>query len=221
MLASRRERIGSAHGSEHHSCANQIAVTPPDTEDLPQPMAEKYPTDRFDQVPDGLERIGAHRAPRPRGYGWIWVAWCAGAVVVIVGLGALGIFAINGTLNVDLPFSTSTKTPTPTPTPTPTITPVVNPALNLIVLNGTTQEGLAADATTKLTAAGWKKITPANASSTDITKTTVYYSDPKNEGAALSVAATLGNAPVQITQDFVASGADITVVLGSDYKPAG
>jgi hypothetical protein len=183
-------------------------------------MAEKFPTDRFDQVPADLERIGAHRAPRPRGYGWVWVAWCAGAVIVIVGLGALGIFAINGTLNVKLPFGGgTTTTPTATPTPTPTITPAVNPALNLIVLNGTTTSGLAADATTTLTAAGWQHITPANASSTDIKTTTVYYGDPKNKGAALAVSQELGNAPLQETQDFAASGADITVVLGADYKP--
>lgn len=183
-------------------------------------MAEKYPTDRFDQVPDDLERIGAHRAPRPKGYGWIWVAWCAGAVIVIVGLGTLGIFAINGTLDVSLPFSKSTATATATPTPTPTITPAVNPALNVFVLNGTTETGLAADATTRLTAAGWKNLTPANASSTDIKTTTVYYSDPKNEGAALAVSQELDNAPIQVTQDFAASGADITVVLGTDYKPS-
>lgn len=184
-------------------------------------MASKFPTDRFDQVPDDLERIGAHRAPRPRGYGWVWVAWCAGAVIVIVGLGALGIFAINGTLNVNLPFGprSSTATPTATPTPTPTITPAVNPALNLIVLNGTDKGGLAADATATLKAAGWQHITPANASSTDVKKTTVYYSDPKNKGAALAVSQELAGAPMQETQDFAASGADITVVLGLDYAP--
>ena len=184
-------------------------------------MAEKFPIDRFDQVPEDLESIGAHRAPRPRGYGWIWVAWCALAVVVIVGLGALGIFAINGTLNVKLPFGggTASAPPTATPTPTPTITPVVNPALNLIVLNGTVKSGLAADATTTLQAAGWTHITPANASATDVKKTTVYYSDPKNEPAALAVSQELAGAPIQQTQDFVDSGADITVVLGADYVP--
>jgi hypothetical protein len=184
-------------------------------------MAEKFPTDRFDQVPDDLERIGAHRAPRPRGYGWVWVAWCALAVAVIVGLGALGIFAINGTLNVKLPFGggTATSSPTASPTPTPTITPAVNPALNVMVLNGTTTSGLAADATTTLKAAGWTNITPANASSTDIVTTTVYYGDPKNKPAALAAAQELGGAPVQETQDFAASGADITVVLGTNYKP--
>ncbi|NNC11663.1 LytR C-terminal domain-containing protein [Planctomonas sp. JC2975] len=184
-------------------------------------MAQKFPNDRFDQIPDDLERIGAHRAPRPKGYGWIWVAWCAGAVIVIVGLGALAIFAINGTLNVNLPFghATASQTPTATPTPTPTITPAVNPALNLIVLNGTTKSGLAADATTTLKAAGWQNITPANASSTDVKTTTVYYSDPKNEAAALAVSQELAGAPIQVTQDFAASGADITIVLGDDYKP--
>ena len=184
-------------------------------------MAAKFPTDRFDQVPDDLERIGAHRAPRPRGYGWIWVAWCAGAVIVIVGLGALGIFAINGTLNVKLPFAAGSPsaTRTATPTPTPTITPAVNPALTLIVLNGTAKAGLAADATTTLKAAGWQNITPANASSTDVKKTTVYYGDPKNVSAALAVSQELAGAPIQETQDFVATGADITVVLGADYAP--
>ncbi|QDZ14748.1 LytR C-terminal domain-containing protein [Humibacter ginsenosidimutans] len=183
-------------------------------------MAEKFPADRFDQVPDDLERVGAHRAPRPRGYGWVWVAWCAGAVVVIVGIGALGIFAINGTLNVDLPFQHSASaTPTPTSTPTPTITPAVNPALNLMVLNGTDTAGLAADATTTLKAAGWEKITPANASSTDVKTTTVYYSDTKNLAAAMAVSKELADAPLQETQDFAASGADITVVIGADYKP--
>ncbi|WP_022900748.1 LytR C-terminal domain-containing protein [Humibacter albus] len=185
-------------------------------------MAQKFPADRFDRLPDDIERIGAHRAPRPRGYGWIWVAWCAGIAVVIVGIGALGIFAINGTLNVGFPFGTktATATATPTSTPTPTVTPAVNPALNLMVLNGTTTEGLATEVTTTLTNAGWKNVTPANASSTDITATTVYYSDAKNEGAALAVSQELGNAPTRVTQDFVASGADITVVLGSDYHPA-
>ena len=183
-------------------------------------MAEKFPADRFDQVPDDLERVGAHRAPRPRGYGWIWVAWCAGAVAVIVGIGALGIFAINGTLNVDLPFErTPSATPTPTSTPTPTVTPMVNPALNLMVLNGTNTAGLAADATTTLKAAGWAKITPANASSTNVKTTTVYYSDDKNKAAALAVSQELAGAPIQQTQDFAASGADITVVIGADYKP--
>jgi hypothetical protein len=184
-------------------------------------MAAKFPTDRFDQVPDDLDRIGAHRAPRPKGYGWVWVAWCAVAVAVIVGLGALGIFAINGTLNVKLPFGggSPSATPTATPTPTPTITPAVNPALNLIVLNGTDKAGLAADATTTLKAAGWQQITPANASSTDVKKTTVYYGDPKNQAAALAVSQELAGAPIQETQDFAASGADITIVLGLDYVP--
>ncbi len=182
-------------------------------------MAQKFPTDRFDQIPEDLERIGAHRAPRPRGYGWIWVAWCAVAAAVIVGVGALGIFAINGTLNVSLPFGhgTASSSPTATATPTPTITPVVNPALNLIVLNGTDRAGLAADATATLKSAGWQNITPANASSTDIKRTTVYYSDGGNQAAALAVSQELAGAPIQQTQDFAASGADITVVLGADY----
>ena len=33
------------------------------------PMAQKFPRDRFDSIPHGIERVGAHRAPARRGAG--------------------------------------------------------------------------------------------------------------------------------------------------------
>ena len=49
-------------------------------------MAEQ-PRDRFDDIPSGVDRVGAHRSPRKPGRGWIGFAWadqprCKGAVVV-------------------------------------------------------------------------------------------------------------------------------------------
>jgi hypothetical protein len=185
-------------------------------------MAQKFPPDRFDQIDGDPERIGAHRAPRPRGYGWIWVLWCALAVLVIVGAGTLAIFAINGKLDVKLPAiggSSSSPTASASPTPTPTPTPTVDPSLNLMVLNGTDRDGLATDASTTLTDAGWQNVTTANADTSDVKTTTVYYSDSKNELAALAVSRELDNAPLVVSQDFVDSGADITVVIGENYVP--
>ncbi|HWU46074.1 MAG TPA: LytR C-terminal domain-containing protein [Humibacter sp.] len=185
-------------------------------------MAHSYPKDRFDAVPDDLRRVGAHRAPRSKARAWIWIGWCALAIVLIVGAGILGISIING--NVDVPgFSaqTTSGTPTATSTPTPTITPIVDPKLNITVLNGTNQPGLAGEVATTLGKAGWKHISTANASQTDLKKTVIYYSADKNRAAALGAARSLPGATVSKTQDFVDTGADLTVVVGSDQVPSG
>ena len=62
-------------------------------------MAEKYPRDRFDDIPDGIQRVGAHRAPRPKGSGWIAVGWAALAVVVLVAAGIFGLSLVSGSIS--------------------------------------------------------------------------------------------------------------------------
>jgi len=184
-------------------------------------MAETFPKDRFDVIPDDLERVGAHRAPRKLGRGWLWFAWSALATIVLIAAGVFGLFLINGNLNIKDVFpgsTTAAPTVTATQTPTPTITPTVNPALHVTVLNGTTIDGAAGSVATTLQNAGWQNVDTANASDTTITKTIVYYSTPANEAAALGVAQSLPGSTVALTQVYVDSGADITVVIGSDYK---
>jgi hypothetical protein len=183
-------------------------------------MAETFPKDRFDAIPDDLERVGAHRAPRKKGRGWMWFAWSALATVILIAAGVLGLYLINGNINFKNPFpSSTTATPTVTPTPTPTITPTVNPALKVTVLNGTTIDGAASSVATTLQNAGWQNVATANANDTTITKTVVYYSDEANKAAALGVAQSLPGSTIAQTQVYVDSGADITVVIGSDYRP--
>jgi hypothetical protein len=181
-------------------------------------MAEKYPRDRFDEIPDDLQRVGAHRAPRPKGRAWIAVAWSALAVVVLVGAGIFGLSLVSGSISFHgTPNSSSAGTPTPTPTPTPTVTPTVDPSLSVNVLNGTTTEGLGGKVRDVLTQAGWKVGAVANADKQDLTQTVVYYSDPKNQAAALGAAKSLPGATVEESQAFADTGADLTVVVGSDY----
>jgi hypothetical protein len=180
-------------------------------------MAEKYPRDRFDEIPDGLQRVGAHRAPRPKGRGWIAVGWAALAVVVLVGAGIFGLSLVSGSISFHGTPNTTSGTPTPTPTPTPTIVPTVDPSLSVNVLNGTTTEGLGGKVRDVLTGAGWKVGAVANADQQNLTQTIVYYSDPKNQAAALGVAQSLPGATVQESQAFTDTGADLTVVIGSDY----
>lgn len=179
-------------------------------------MTNHYPPDRFDDLPDDLERVGAHRAPRRKGGAWIWIGWCALATALLVLVGVLWLSAINGTVDVKGIFGKSSPTPTATPTPTPTIVPTVNPALNVVVLNGTAKDGLAGEIMQKLKDAGWPKISATNADKTDIQKTVVYYSDPKNEAAALGLAKSLPGATVAQTDVYAQTGADLTVVVGAD-----
>ncbi|MFP3466090.1 LytR C-terminal domain-containing protein [Leifsonia sp. SIMBA_070] len=184
-------------------------------------MAEKFPRDRFDEIPDDLKRVGAHRAPRPRGRGWMAVGWAALATIVLVGAGIVGLSLVNGSISFHgagaSASRTGTPTPTATPTPTPTIVPTVNPALSVNVLNGTTREGLASTVGDKLTAAGWKVGALANADRTDLAATIIYYGDPANQAAALGVAQSLPGATIQQSTAFSDTGADITVVIGANY----
>lgn len=182
-------------------------------------MAEKYPRDRFDDIPDGIQRVGAHRAPRPKGRAWIGVGWAALAVVVLVAAGIFGLSLVSGSISFHgAPNSGAAGTPTPTATPTPTIVPTVDPSLSVNVLNGTTTTGLGGKVHDVLTQAGWKIGAVANADKQDLTQTIVYYSDPKNQAAALGVAQSLPGATVAQSQAFTDTGADLTVVVGSDYK---
>src|SRR4051794_34201985 len=101
-----------------------------------------YPPDRFDKPPADLQRVGAHRAPRPGGRGWIAFAWAALATGVLVAVGVVAMFAINNSV-VFNPFAGGTPAPSPTASPTPTVQPTTDPSVTVIVLNGTTVDGLA------------------------------------------------------------------------------
>ncbi|UAJ78543.1 LytR C-terminal domain-containing protein [Leifsonia sp. ZF2019] len=182
-------------------------------------MADKHPRDRFDEIPDDIQRVGAHRAPRPRGRGWIAFGWAALATVVLVGAGIFGLSLVNGAIsfNGSTPSGSATASATETSAPTQTVVPTVDPSLSVNVLNGTATSGLGAKVRDVLTAAGWKVGAVANADMTNLTQTVVYYADPTKEGAALGVAQSLPGATVQNTQDFADTGADLTVVVGSDY----
>ena len=191
-------------------------------------------TDRFDIVPDDLLRTGAHRAAPKAGRGWIAFAWAALATGVLVAAGLFGLAVIRGT--IDLPFispsagatvaPTSTSTPTPTPTstatPTPTAEAKINPALAITVLNGTKTKGLAATVGDNLLKQGWSGAssgigTRGNASSSDITKTVVYYGDAANVSAARAMVVSLKVGELRFSPEFPKS--PITVVVGSDYVP--
>ncbi len=181
-----------------------------------------FPRDRFDDIPGGVDRVGAHRAPGRRGRGWIGFAWAvlATAALTVVGLFVLSTFDPN----FKLPFAQDTPTPTPTPTVVQTAEPVTDPAtvdpaylatLSLAVLNGTPTQGLSNIAGDQIAAAGWPNPSRAAASNTEEATTIVYFSNPDDEGIARGIAQLVGASDVQLSDAFPVAA--ITIVLGADY----
>ncbi len=186
-----------------------------------------FPPDQFDELPDDLTRIGAHRAPARRGRGWVRFAWAALATGVLVVGGLFGLSRVNPNIAFNLPaLGAASASATPTVSATPTAQAVtdptkVDPALNLSisVLNGSPIDGLQNKAGDAIKAAGWPD--PARANSTERTaKTTIiYYRSAQYEGIARGLAVLLGvGADVQLSDAFL--GSPVTIVLGSDYTPA-
>jgi len=97
-------------------------------------------------------------------------------------------------------------------------TPTIDPKIDVVLLNATTTNGLAANASAMLDKAGWKVGSTANASSSDIKTTTVYYTTASQAGAAAGLAKSLGISRIQLSQAFAVPGQSrLTVVLGADY----
>ncbi len=182
-------------------------------------MAE-FPKDQFDDLPDDLERVGAHRAPARRGRGWIALGWAALATGVLVAVGLFALSRLGAGIDLELPGAGGSSA-TPVPTPSSTVAPITDPSTidqarqaTITVLNGTATEGLQTEVTTILQTAGWPVGSALPASSTDVQMSAVYYSDPLNEDIARGVALELGIERVLLDEQFAATA---TVVLGADY----
>ena len=189
-----------------------------------------YPKDRFDQLPEDLQRIGAHRGPKKKGSGWVAFAWALLATGVLIFGGLWGLSKFVG-VDVGLPIfqaaPSPTPTPTPTPKPTPTADPVLDPttidparAIDITVLNGTTAAGLENTVGDALGAVGWVVEARAPAGQKDVEKTTVYYSDPANEDVARGVVVTLGKGGIRLVSPETFPASVLTVVIGLHYPGA-
>ena len=188
-----------------------------------------YPKDRFDDLPDDLVRVGAHRAPHKRGGGWIALAWAALATLVLVVGGFYAVTLFDPSVRFELPgaqASSAAATDTPEDDSTPTALPLTDPAtidparqITITVLNGTPSVGEQQVVSDKLASLGWPVGSATTASTSDIKKTFVYYNNPADEEIARGLVEVLGVGDVRESNAFL--GAPVTIVLGADYTPAG
>ena len=182
-----------------------------------------FPQDQFDQVPAELRRVGAHRAPRPRGRGAIAFAWAALATGVLVVGGLYGLSRVNPDISFELPNFGGGEDPVASPSPSISqVPPVTDPStvpkelkLTISVFNGTSTSGLQNTAADAIKDADWPNPSRNNATKRDIETTTIYYRTGDYEGIALGLVQLLGVGKVQLSDNF--PGAPVTIVLGSDY----
>lgn len=182
-----------------------------------------FPKDRFDELPEDLQRVGAHRAPASRARGWIGFGWSVLATVVLVTAGVFALSIVNDDFR--LPFlQAQEEEPGITPTPTEPVEaePIQDPSVPITVLNGTPLAGLATTVGDELVELGWTGASlgvgsRANAADNDIDDTIVYYDDPELEGVARGLVIDLGVGDVRLSSDYPNS--PITIVLGADYNP--
>jgi hypothetical protein len=183
-----------------------------------------FPTDQFDNLPDDLQRVGAHRGPRIKGHGWVAFAWAflATGILVVVGLFVLSLLDSSFQFPLTGGGSAASASPTPKSTPTPSITPITDPTtitarnITITVLNGTAESDAVTKAADKLEKAKWVVGSTGNSTESTIKQTVVYYSTPANKDVAEGIQLALGVGTIQLTDHF--PGAPITVVVGSDFK---
>ena len=171
-----------------------------------------FPRDRFDDIPADLSRVGAHRAPARRGRGFVAFAWAALATGLLVGAGVVGLRVIDSR-------NAAGTAPTATASSSaPVVVATVDPKEPVVLLNATDTNGLAATASAAAKADQWTVESTANASSTTVKTTVVYYARAGQAGAAKGLAKTLGITRTQQSEQFAAGGTNrLTVVLGADY----
>lgn len=177
----------------------------------------EYPSDRFDDVPAELGRVGAHRAPAPPSRPWVVAGVIALATGMLVGLGLLALQVIDSGLDLGTPPPVGQ----PPAEPEPEVTPVTDPTtvqlpegFTITVLNGAGIAGLGQSRADLLTAAGWPVGAVTNAAADDIETTTVYYSNPADEAIALGMVELLGVGGIELSDAF--PGAPVTIVIGAD-----
>lgn len=180
--------------------------------------SNSYPKDRFDAIPENLQRVGAHRAPPKKYAGWARFAWAVLVVAAIVAIGVAALFIASGRIDFGSLFGAGSESPSASPSVSASqAAPTVDPSLSVTVLNGTTTDGLASTVGDALASHGWTIGSRLNAEDRNIETTTVYYVDAADEGAARGLAADLNDAPIALSNDSAEPGAALIAVIGTDY----
>ncbi len=183
-------------------------------------MPSNFPRDRFDDVARDKGRVGAHRAELPRSRGWATLLWASVAAVVLFAGGVFGTLVVMGkiTFGEDKPGTSITQAP---------IEARIDTSYSILILNATPDAAKTAEVTQLLVAAGWTEDQIFSIESDDkgFEHTTVYYPLVGDQAPALGVAGLMSDALVEQSDVYqpgdAADSAQLTIVIGADFAPAG
>lgn len=183
-------------------------------------MPSNFPRDRFDDVARDQGRVGAHRAELPRSRGWTTFLWASVAAVVLFAGGVFGTLVVMGKISFGEATPESTMSQAP-------IEARIDTNYSILILNATPDDAKTAEVTQLLLAAGWTQDQVFSIESDDknFEHTTVYYPLPGDQSPALGVAGLMSEALIEQSDVYqmgdVAESAQLTIVIGADFAPAG
>lgn len=177
---------------------------------------QSYPEDRFDRVPRH-GRVGAHRVTAKPRYIWQFVIAGLLGFALLTTIGVLAVHSIGSSGKLASLGTEQSRTPAPKRTE-----PKLDPQATVAVLNGSSTVNLAAALDTIITEEQWGKILfSGSAISQDVEISAVFYSDEADAEAATGLAAKLGGLSTYTTSEYDEYGAQLVVLLGSDYAGPG
>ncbi|MDF2578547.1 MAG: hypothetical protein K0S49_126 [Microbacterium sp.] len=180
-----------------------------------------YPKDRFDELPADTTRVGAHRAENPRLRAGVLLVWAAVAILVLVAAGVVGTMIVTGRIAL-FPAEPTATAVVEAPVEAD---PVVDTSYPVLILNATSERGLASSLRDTVVGAGWSSdvVDAGEASTHDFATTTIFYVTAADEGAARGLAQVIGGADVEMSEAYAGPDSDdgapskqLTVVVGQD-----
>ena len=151
--------------------------------------------------------------------GWVVLLWSTAAALVLIVAGIFVSLVMMGRIELFPQAQPEAAATQPSES-------AVDPSYRVMILNGTSTDGLETEARDVLLQNGWADdmVLASAGSTTDFETTTVYYVETGDQAAAAGVADLIGGASV-VQSDFYAGQNDtddpqLTVVLGLDRTTA-
>lgn len=176
-----------------------------------------YRPDRFDTLTDS-NRVGVHRTKPKIGSTKVTVLFAFLATLLLTTLGVILIQLQPESIKYS-DDSTSGGSQTAATT---SIKPVLDPAAEVVVLNGTEIDDLSFYVDDEITDNEWGTVVfSGDADESDTTISAVFYGSEEHAAAATALAQQLGGMTAYLNPDYMTLGGDLTILLGSDYRGPG
>jgi len=174
--------------------------------------------DRFDSVKRS-SRVGAHRAVERAGTPGAWTLIATLITLILTAVGVLIYTLQPSSISFVDQLAGDGDTPSII---SPPVQAEVDPSTTVVVLNGTSIEGLAFAVDEVINAEGWgSTLFAGNADERDVQISAVFFVDDADEGVARGLGEKLGGISYYQNPNYAEYGSQLTVLLGNDYRGPG